>query len=555
MGMAMAIKPQTRHASRMSRGLGLVHRSVREYWDVWILLILLTGFGVFELVNLNGSSTEYDEGVYWQSLRDLAQGHPLFSSVFSSQPPLFLVSILPLYLLAGQTLAAARLVVVAYGMIGLFTVWWLGRRIGGPLGGTLACVLLVSEPMYVISAHKLDAEIPMLAMALASVVFAEASMLHVGGRRVLIALSGAFWVIAFMIKFFAVAALIPIVIYTALPSLNALADGGWMSAATRRSVASQLMKDLGLLSCAIVATLALVLLPFANRLDRIYDQTIQFHIAASQTVSLRWQDALLTVWGTEWPTAIFKGALFGFVLCAIVASHHKLLHLAPVMVWLVLSFVELVQQRPLQAHHFVILSPLLALVLGTAVALILRNTTHDLQHIRKYIQKLGPAIRVVAAVALIVLVLVISGRNLQRSVNALHSAGTHRIDAIQQAMVRSLQDNVSPENLVVSDDQYIVALAHRSVPPELVDTSLVRIQAGYLTSKQLEATIVKERVSAILFARGRLASVVGFQDWVEGHFTLVKEFDQGHLLYVLPSAVSWERLSRSSLQLQVDQTL
>jgi len=63
---------------------------------------------------LGGFSTEYDEGVYWQSLRALADGHALFSSVFSSQPPFFLLSIFPLYLLFGQTLAAARLAIVIF---------------------------------------------------------------------------------------------------------------------------------------------------------------------------------------------------------------------------------------------------------------------------------------------------------------------------------------------------------------------------------------------------------------------------------------------------------
>src|SRR5205085_235390 len=43
---------------------------------------------------LAGGQTDYDEGVYWQSLRALAAGHPLFSSVYSSQPPAFLMLLL-----------------------------------------------------------------------------------------------------------------------------------------------------------------------------------------------------------------------------------------------------------------------------------------------------------------------------------------------------------------------------------------------------------------------------------------------------------------------------
>ena len=57
---------------------------------------------------LNGLERDYDEGVYWQSLRAMASGHPLFTSVFSSQPPFFLLSVYPFYMLFGQSIAAAR---------------------------------------------------------------------------------------------------------------------------------------------------------------------------------------------------------------------------------------------------------------------------------------------------------------------------------------------------------------------------------------------------------------------------------------------------------------
>src|SRR5258708_33772132 len=79
---------------------------------------------------LGGFSTEYDEGVYWQSLRALADGHALFSSVFSSQPPFFLLSLYPLFVLLGQTLAAARLAIVIFLLPGIVRIFFAGPALG-----------------------------------------------------------------------------------------------------------------------------------------------------------------------------------------------------------------------------------------------------------------------------------------------------------------------------------------------------------------------------------------------------------------------------------------
>src|SRR5262245_65020051 len=55
-----------------------------------------------------GGQVDYDEGVYWESLRALATGHALFTSVYSSQPPAFLLLLLPGHLALGGGIAGER---------------------------------------------------------------------------------------------------------------------------------------------------------------------------------------------------------------------------------------------------------------------------------------------------------------------------------------------------------------------------------------------------------------------------------------------------------------
>ena len=77
-----------------------------------------------------------------------------------------------------------------------------------------------------------------------------------------------------------------------------------------------------------------------------------------------------------------------------------------------------------------------------------------------------------------------------------------------------MQGVSAPDEVVLSDDQYVAALANRDVPPQFVDTSAVRITSGYLTAAQLEDYITRNRIHVILFATGRFNLLPGFHAWV-----------------------------------------
>ena len=92
--------------------------------------------------------------------------------------------------------------------------------------------------------------------------------------------------------------------------------------------------------------------------------------------------------------------------------------------------------------------------------------------------------------------------------------------------------STAPGDIVVTDDQYVAGLADRDVPPELVDTSQVRLQSDYLTRQQLEDLITREDIRVILFASGRFDLIPGFRAWVEARYTAVATFDNNHTLYM-----------------------
>ena len=99
-------------------------------------------------------------------------------------------------------------------------------------------------------------------------------------------------------------------------------------------------------------------------------------------------------------------------------------------------------------------------------------------------------------------------------------------------IANDLQHFTNAQQQVITDDQYIAALANRDVPPQLVDTSDVRISTGYLTTDQIIAIAGQPQVGAILFYSGRFDKLPGWRAWVAQHFRLARSYGNGQDLYI-----------------------
>jgi hypothetical protein len=95
-------------------------------------------------------------------------------------------------------------------------------------------------------------------------------------------------------------------------------------------------------------------------------------------------------------------------------------------------------------------------------------------------------------------------------------------DALKAAAL--VQTWVQPDKWIVTDSLTLAFHANRDVPPELVNTSSMRIKTGQLTTAQAITWTEQYQPAAIIFWDDRLEDLPGYAEWVEQRYRLVKKY-------------------------------
>lgn len=457
----------------------------------------------------------YDEGVYWQTLRSMSEGHSLYQQIFYSQPPIFMFATFPIYTLFGQTIWAARLGIVLLSLLGLLGAVLLGYALRGRIGAVAALLLLVANPLYLAQSQTLQAEAPCVALEFLAVGLAYLWWQQPDGWQgiVLAALSTIALVLSIMSKLFGFAALVPIGLLALVRIWQILrqpTDKRWSASVSL----------LAGIAAFIIAT-AVVLLPFLGSWPQFLQQVISFHVAAGHALKASQAGNLSTIRGGL-ASLLTLAALYG----TIVALLRRDWRVIPLLGWLLATLYLLWGEIPLFQHHLVILVPPL-------ISLAIMGIT-------PFSLKQPQVARIWQATTLIALLLlvVVSGLNLRDSRSYLRTEHGHNMavttSSSQQQVIKDLQTYTQPDQLVITDGQFIMALAGRSTTPDLVDTSSVHIQSGYLTAQQLIIDAAQPQVHAILFYTGRLRlpQLASFDAWVTTHYRLVRNYGNGKGLWI-----------------------
>ncbi len=461
----------------------------------------------------------YDEGVYWQTLRAMGAGYHLYSPTFYSQPPAFLLSIYPIYTIFGQTLWSARLGIVVIALLGLVGAFLLGRTLRSTLVGLIGLVLLMLSPLYLTAGQTIQAEGPQVAFSMLAVAFAYLWWERPTGWQGLCyaALCTLTLMLSIFSKLFGFATLVPI-------GLLALAQCWRVIQQTRDNQQPRgqarcfTVLDSLLLGSAVFLTATLLILsPFATAWPSFWSEVVTFHTAAktiSSTIGNLQQ--IRTFWQHN---ILMYTALYG----TLVALWRRDWRVLPLLAWLFTLVYLLWQQAPLFAHHFVILVPALVSL--------------SLMGFGPFPSRLRDISRITAATSLVCLLLVLftlfsDVRGVQAHYRDMQVQADSGSTQASLRVADDLEKMTRPGQFVITDAQFITGLSQRNTPPELVDTSYVRINTSFVTTRQVIQIAGQPRVQAILFYTGRLQKLTGLHDWVSQHFRRVHMYGNGQELWI-----------------------
>ncbi len=426
------------------------------------LILAHTGWQVWQVALAPyPAQYDYDEGVYAEAAAAAAGGVPLYTGVFLSQPPLLILALGETYRATEPSLVAARDSVVVFSALWLLALFLVLAGDGRPRAGVLAILAVLGNPAFLTSAHTVQMEAPSEALAATAVALAVWGLRRSG--MLWWTAAGAFWGLAMMTKPTAAVSIVPLV--------------GAVLAGTPRPGPSPAW---GRRAGALVAGVILALTPFLPAISSkpFLAQALAFHVALARHLGPDPAGHALTTvrfLGAGRPLSIAAGLGVGLAL----TEGRALARLF--VAWLAAALAAVLALTPLWPHHLVLLLSPLALLAGTALDCLMDR-----------VPRMARGVAATAGIAAVVVYWV-------AGVSAGGAAASSR-DLREMSM--RIATAVPRTAYMVTDDPLVAFLAGRSIPPEVIDTSVARVHAGELSEGALWAALRSDKVQAVLFWRG-----------------------------------------------------
>ena len=480
------------------------------------LSALLLGLAVFLAYTHLGSYDDfYDSGVYAESARMMIRGGHLYSSIFDSQPPLWLLLVASSFRLFGNDFFAGQLLSATMGLLVILAVGVVAWQVSDWPGALAAAATVALSPIELQWSRTISPEIASSAFAVVGMAYAF-RYLRTGGRCA-IALASSSVAASILIKLLG--------IFT-IPALFLAV--GFRHCKTYRSGYAfwlPLAQDTLLVIGTLVPVIIGVSVFFGPA--QVWDQAVRFHWAARSAIS---PDTISR------PTSIL-GQLFANdlllapVLCFGILGMGSIPEGIILGGWITSTMAGLFFHRPLFSHHLVFLIPGIAIAAGLGWShfwhrffrrMLIRGAWQGVHGINAACSSL-------LILLLITLALVaIAARQISRQVYSVRH--THEDEAAAK-IARLIAGLTEEDAAILTDAQGIAFLADRDVPPQLCDTSLVRIAAGYLTTTDVIKAAERSDVQLFLSWNGRLSLLPGMVEWAGRRFPYRVALGEGRELF------------------------
>jgi hypothetical protein len=392
------------------------------------------------------SGASYDEAVYLAAVDALRHGQSLGAQIFAAQFPGFYDLLRGISFVSGIGVVAIRWGMLGVTLLGSVGGFLVGRRFGGNAGGLLAAAFLIIAPPLDLFGWQVLADGPTLALTLLALGVAT-----LPGTLAAVA-AGAIFGAAFTLKITAL---------TGLPTIV------WFL--RRRSL-------LGTVSFLVVV--GLELLAHAGALGSLWQSDIRYHEEARSTPAVMAHPHRQIVDQIPHATPFFWLAIVAGLAGVIFFVRRRPLGTGPLWVWVGLSVVFLLVQKPLHDNHLINFPFPLAVASGTTIgAAILRVPTR------------------IRMALLSALALVVAAAYVQQ---------WHRVQLAKTpeppsnvAAARALGHLTKPGAHTVDDRPIISFLAHRRVYGPLVDLALLRFETRSVTDDDVIAGLRRSQAAVV----------------------------------------------------------
>jgi hypothetical protein len=461
-----------------------------------VLGVILIVAAFMRLVRLSGTSGDLDEGIRGIQLLLMSAGYRPMQEIYSSQGPLLLDMLYPFYRLFGETLGAARLAVGVYSLLGILGAYGAARAVGGPVGGTVAALLLLLSPNYLRNSRQALAEVPALAPALLAV--AAAFEYQRSGRRIWLVVSGLLLGAALLVKPIIAAAVVPVALAALL--------------GPRISIRPVFL--VGLISLAVVAGIVMM-----TGFSTVVDQMIDYRIKSRQVSGWSWSENWKVIRGTlvaRDQLGLFALGGAGALLTLLLRPRFAI----PQLGWIVATAGLLAWYAPLFPKHVVVAIPPLVIAAGSGCGLVWQALRE-----RNALGMIGGLV-LTAPILLYawslpaIATLNIGFMNLDQGFEGQRFARTADIAATISAVTHR-------GDFIVTDEPEQAFHANRLVPPNLADPSASRVRARELTGDAIVTSAQQYDVKLVALSSDRFRALRAFRSWLDEKFEPIKVYGRG----------------------------
>ncbi|HEX4210421.1 MAG TPA: phospholipid carrier-dependent glycosyltransferase [Candidatus Binataceae bacterium] len=499
-----------------------------------LVTTLLAGFAIYlAYINLGHYDDFYDSGVYLESARMMIRGGHLYATIFDSQPPLWLPLVYGSMRLFGISYLAGQLLSATAGLIVVMTAGLIAHELSDWPGAWIAAAILILSPMELQWSRTVSPEVPESAFAVAGMA---CGMRYVrSGSRGALVMASAMIGAAVLVKLLGLFTLPALILAIGVRHLKTLRakrsqlaarDTLLMTDILRlKEILPEVLIDSSLVIGSFAAVILCALLMFGP--VQTWRQAVEFHWAARSAISSEAMPSAAIVVAQFFANDRLLGLALMFAIIGVVAVPEGLI----LGGWTGFTAAGLLYHRPLFSHHVVVLIPPIAIAAGVGWSAFWRGLLRKARYVQVRhsgikIATAGLAIAVGSAIAMGFSIVAV--HQAVGQVRLVRQVTTYAADMRAAQLIVQLS---GPESVILTDAQGIAFIAGRDVPPQLSDTSLVRIASGYLTTAEVIRASEESGVQLFLSWSGRLSLLPGLAEWARRRFPYHLTLGNGHELY------------------------